>query len=213
MPLPSKQVFFIALALLAGVGIGALTATNMLTSAFPSHWFTLVPPTSDSSVPTGNSVDVGTGPSISYSSSVIIDSDIAPPEVTALSGRAKFLSYNSENADPTAIGYVISVSTDSLDMARLPEKYKTERIIQTKQGPLTILPLEEATYEVYFVLSLLDRDGFELLAANSPKHNIRSGTTNQLQGQTDSLITSRFAAQTDKITLHMVVKKCLSAKN
>jgi hypothetical protein len=206
-----RQVLLVALAFLAGTVIGALATAKLLTPTFRSHWFTLVPPPSESSVPSGNSIDVVSRISISYSNAVIAESDIAAPHVTALSGRAKFLSDVSSGDDRSAIGYVISVSADPLDRSQLPEKYKKERIIHAKAGPLTVLPLEEATYEVYFRLGLLDRDGFELLTADSPKHDIQSGKTSQIQAHTDPLVTSRLAAQTDKITLHMVVQKCLSA--
>jgi hypothetical protein len=98
-----------------------------------------------------------------------------------------------------------------LDKSKLPEKYKKEKVIPTQAGPVTALPLQEATYEVYFVFRLLDRDGFELLTINSSKHNIRSGETTLIQAQTEPMVTSKIASLTDKITLHMVVQKCLSA--
>lgn len=208
-----KQIFLVALALLAGAIIGALATAKLLTPSLPSHWFTFIPAASETSVPSGNSVDVASRISISYSITVIAESDIAAPRVTALSGKAKFLPDVSLDDDRSAIGFVISVSADPLDRSTLPEKYKKERIIHVKAGPLTLLPLEEATYEVYFRLSLLDKDGFELLTVDTPKHNIQSGKTSQIQAQTDPLVTSRVAAQTDKITLHMVVEKCLSATN
>lgn len=206
-----KQILSVALALMAGVVIGAFVVAKLLTPKPPSGWFTFVPATSDTGVPSGNSIDVGSRIPISYSSAVIAASDIAPPHVTALSGKAKFLPDVSSGDGRSAIGYVISVSADPLDRSKLPEKYKKERIIHVKAGPLTVLPLEEATYEVYFRLSLLDKDGFELLTVDSPKHNIQSGKISQIQAQTDPLVTSRVAVHTDKITVHMVVEKCLSA--
>ena len=206
-----RQIFLVALTLLAGAVIGALLVAKLLTPTLPSGWFTLVPAASDTSVLAGNSIDVGNRISISYSSAVIAASDIAPPHVTALSGKAKFLPDVSLGDGRSAIGYVISVSADPLDRSKLPEKYKKERVIHVKAGSLTVLPLEEATYEIYFRLSLLDKDGFELLTADSPKHSIQSGKTNQIQAQTDPFVTSRVTSQTDKITVHMVVEKCLSA--
>ena len=201
------------LAFLAGVTIGALAVTRLMTPAFPSHWYTLVPATSGYSVPNGNSVDVGRRISVSYTSSVMFGADIPIPDITALSGQAKFLPDVSPDSGPSAVGYVITVSFESLDRTNLPQKYKQERIVQTEHGPVTLLPLDEATYEVYFDLRLLDRDEFELMTTYSPKHTIRSGKTSQIQGQTDSLITSKLAAQTDKISLHMTVVKCLSCRS
>jgi hypothetical protein len=185
----------------------ATTAPDEGTNA-PAEWFDFVRANSDEIVPSGNSVDVSKESWISYADSVITKADIPPPVVTAVSGRAKFLFHDSD--DPTGLGYVVTVSVDPLDVARIPKKYKTERIIQTPQGPLTILPLEQASYEVHFLLRLIDRDGFELLSVESSKHNIRSGTNHQIQGQIDRTTSRRLAAQTQTIALHMVIDRCLS---
>jgi hypothetical protein len=206
-----KQLTLGAIALAIGIVIGIAGAARFFAPSFPSQWFALVSTLSDSGVPSGNSVDVGGRISISYSDATITQSDIPAPHVTALSGKAKFLSESSPSGADAPLGYVISVSADALDKGKLPEKYKKEKVIPTKGGPLTALPLEQATYEVHFVFRLLDRDGFQLLTVNSPKHNIESGKATQLQSQTEATVSSRIASHTQKIALHMVVDKCLSA--
>src|SRR5262245_20009592 len=99
---------------------------NLRSSAFPTNWFVLASPPGNTSVPKGNSIDVGGKVSVSYSSAVFLESDIAPLTVTAISGKAKFLPDLSGDAG-AAIGYVISVSAAPLDRSKLPEKYRTER--------------------------------------------------------------------------------------
>jgi hypothetical protein len=207
----TKQLSLIALACCFGIVIGVVVSSRLLNPKFPSRWFILIQPASDTVVPPGNSVDVGTHVSVSYSSATIVESDIPALQVKTLSGKAKFLPHASTNDAQSIIGYIVTVSSDSLDKEKLPEKYKKEKVISTKGGPLTVLPLEQATYEVYFVLRLLDRDGFELLSISSPKHHLQSGETAQIQGQTAPSVPSRIAAVTDSMTLHLVIDKCLSA--
>ena len=207
-----SPILLFVLGMLAGAAIGALTTVKLFNPALPSHWFTLVYPTSNMTVPSGNIIDAEGRIPVSYTSALFDESDIDPPKVTALSGKAKFLPGVSSGDGRAAIGYVISVSTSPLDQSRLPEKYKKERILQLKAGPVTVLPLKEATYEVYFRLTLLDRDGFELVTVDSPKQSIQSGKNDQIQAQTIPLITSGVAVRTDKIAVHMVVEKCMSTR-
>jgi hypothetical protein len=206
-----KHLTKIAIAGVAGIAIGIVVAVVFLAPAFPAQWLTLATAVGDSSVPSGNSVDVGGRVPVSYSSATIAESDIPAPHITALSGKAKFLSESSPSGAVAPLGYIVSVSADALDTSKLPEKYRKEKIIPTKGGPLTTLPLEQATYEVYFVFRLLDRDGFQLLTINSPRHNIESGKTTHLQAQTEPTVTARTASHTNKIAVQMVVDKCLSA--
>jgi hypothetical protein len=207
----TKHIAAIVAAIVVGIVIGVAAAARLLAPAFPSQWFALASAPLDGGVPSGNSVDVGGRVSVSYSEATIVESDIPAPHVTALSGRAKFLSDSAPSGAGAPLGYIVTVSADALDMSKLPEKYKREKIISTKGGPLTALPLQQATYDVHFVFSLLDRDGFQLLTINSPHHNIESGKTNQFQSQSESLVTARIASHTQKIGLHMVIDRCLSA--
>src|SRR5438128_8141997 len=167
----TKQLAWISLALCIGMIIGVLVAVWFLAPSFPSHWFALSPPSPHGRVPSGNSVDVGAHVSVSYSDAAFVESHIPVPDMTALSAKAKFLPHSPSSGAGSPVGYIVTVSTDPLDKSKLPEKYKKEKVIPTKGGPMTVLPLEQATYEVYFMFRFLDRDGFELLTANSPKHN------------------------------------------
>ena len=192
----SELAFWIALGALAGgiIGIiGTIATAGLLASDFPSRWYTLVP--DHAPIP------------VAFSDEVVLESDIVPPDVTEVSGKAKFLSDSSQRLGHAALGYVISVAANSLDQSTLPEKYKKEINLEGQN----YLPLREATYEVYFTLRLLDRDGFELFAVRSAKHNIESGTTTQIQANTEPLITRKLANLTDKMSFIMIVDKCLSA--
>lgn len=206
-----KQMMFLLLALILGLLVGVAGAVLFFAPRFPSQWFSLVTTATDHGVPSGNSLNVGARLSVSYSDATITESDIPALDVTALSGKAKFLSDLSASSASAPLGYVVTISTKPLDTSKLPDKYKKRKIIPTKAGPLTALPLEQATYEIHFVFRLLDRDGFQLLSVDSPKHNVESGKTNQIQAQTGSAIPTYTAAHTAKIALHMAVDKCLSA--
>ncbi|MFL6519510.1 MAG: hypothetical protein ACJ8NS_04760 [Chthoniobacterales bacterium] len=207
----AKQLTFAGVALLVGIVIGIAGALVALRSSFPSQWFALVATESDAAVPHGNSVDVGAPLSVSYGEAAIVESDIATPSITSLSGKAKFLSATSTSGTSAPLGYVVDIGADGLDITKLPEKYRKEKVIQTKGGPLTAMPLEQATYEVHFVFRLLDRDGFQLLSLDSPKHTLESGKITHIQSQTQIVVPSRVAAHTRTIVLHLVIDKCLSA--
>jgi len=209
----TKQLTWITFSACLGVIIGIAVAARFLAPSFPSQWFTLIaPPPPNAGVPSGNSVTVGEHVSISYSDATILESDIPAPHVVALSGKAKFVPCSPLSGERSPLGYIVTVAADPLDKSKLPEKYKKDKGIPTKGGPLVELPLEEATYEVYFVFRLLDRDGFELLTINSSKHDIESGKTTLIQAQTERMVMRETASLTDRITLHMVVQKCLSTR-
>jgi hypothetical protein len=194
-----------------GIILGFAIGVVLLKPKVSSKWIVLTQPVYDTSVPKGNSVNVDGHISVGYSSLVIFDSDIPPLKVRSLSGKAKFISHASTTDGLFPLGYIIQVSTETLDKSKIPDKYKKEKIIEEKAGSVTIPPLEQATYEVRFILRLLDHDGFELLKVNSAEHNITSGQTIEIQAQTAPVITRQIAASTDRITMYMVVNECLSA--
>ena len=129
----SELAFWIALGALAGgiIGIiGTIATAGLLALDFPSRWYTLVP--DHAPIP------------VAFSDEVVLESDIVPPDVTEVSGKAKFLSDSSQRLGHAALGYVISVAANSLDQSTLPEKYKKEINLEGQN----YLPLREATYEV-----------------------------------------------------------------
>jgi len=152
----TKQVVFALMALVLGVLMGIVGAVLFLSPHLPLQWFPLVATATDRGVPSGNSVNVGARLSISYSDATMIESDIPPLDITALSGRAKFLSDSSPSSASAPLGYIISVSAKPLDTVKLPEKYKKEKIIPTKAGPLTALPSSKRLmkYTLCFVCSI-----------------------------------------------------------
>jgi len=138
--------------------------------------------------------------------------DLPSLKLEGVTGDGKFLSYDLGDANLRSVGYVIKLITEPIDLSKVPNKYKEQSVIQTKGGPVTVMPLEQATYEVHFVFRGLDVDGFELFRIDSPTHNVASGANASIQGQTPCTIPAVLAAKVDKLTLKVSVDKCLSAK-
>lgn len=211
MNLRLKSVAWNVVVFGAGAGIALLMSSGIFGPRIPGGWFTLQAPTKES-VPPGYSISGDNSFSVSFSDQTLFESDIAAPEVKGIAGRAKFLSrWSNKKAIP--LGYVVTVTVAALDKKNLPDKYKKDRILSSKVGPITELPLNEATYEFHFVFRFLDRDGFELLTSNSPQHWIHSGDINHIQAQTSSVVSPAVASQTYAITVHMAVEKCVSARS
>lgn len=202
-----KSIVLIAI----GFIVGATGTALFLRPSIPSSWFTLVQRASLRDSPTGSSILVEDPAPVSFSSAVIVASDIAPLKVKSVTGKAKFLSAASAPSDRWALGYIVKIVTAPLDLSKVPEKYKKERIISAKNGPITVLPIDQATYEVELIFRFLDRDGFELLTITSREHNVKSGRTSEIQAQTEPSFDSRVASSVTSIAIHVHVKKCLTA--
>jgi hypothetical protein len=206
-PFPFRLLATLAI----GFSLGLISAFFALKPAVPEKWFILTPETPDIGAPKGSAVDVSGKVPVSYTNAVFIDSDIPAIGVKSISGKAKFISHALTVDGRCPIGYIIEVVAQPIDKAKLPEKYRKEKVIQTKGGPLTELPIEQATYEVDFTFHLLDRDGFELTAVQSKEHDIESGTTTEIQSQTEPMVSLKMASLTNSVAVDMLVKKCLTA--
>jgi hypothetical protein len=74
----TNQLMFSLLALVLGLFLITAGAVLFLTPRFPSKCFPLVTTATDSSVLSGNSVNVGTRLSVSYSNATFTESDTRP---------------------------------------------------------------------------------------------------------------------------------------
>ncbi len=201
-----------ALVLIAtGVAVGAVGTALFLRPSIPDRWFTLVQKAPELGAPAGSSVLVDDPVPVSCSDAVIVGSDIVPLSVKSVAGTAKFLSPVSAPIGRCALGYIVKIVTAPLDLSEVPEKYKKERTISVKGGPITVLPIEQATYDVEFIFRFLDRDGFELLSITSREHSVQSGRTSEIQAQTEPTIDGRVASSVTSIAVHVYVKKCVTA--
>jgi hypothetical protein len=189
--------------------LGAISNSIWTRPSIPGQWYQLAPGF------------VGYGPGgfldskskdrvpVSYADTMF-DSDLPSLVIQSIEGKAKFVAH-AESDGKVPIGYVISEVTASMDKSHVPEKYKKERVIQMKGGPITALPIEQAAYEVEFVFRLLDRDGFELMSVTSKPHTVLSGATSNIQWETEPAVPIRMASLTDRVEFHTVVTKCLTS--
>jgi len=148
------------------------------------------------------------GKGYGFTSEALFNSDIPLPEIKKLSGKSKFIKAPNATSDELNLGYVISVDIDKLDLQKIPEKYKVERKEQHKAGEFTVLPIEDAVYEISFDFALKDKDGFEILELKSPSHNLYTGKMNSFQDSVKQTISSAIADRVANIGLHMTIEKC-----
>lgn len=160
------------------------------------RWFELMPPSnSDEKL-------------ISYSSDLLFRSDIKLPNVTSLTGRAKFVKNTVNNKPEIKLGYTIDADIAPLDVSALPEKYQQKP--QDKNAQSVKPLLDKVHYDVIFYFILKDRDGFPLMKVTSNKETVSSGTHNHFQLFANNYISQDIAANTDRITMRMEVIRCLS---
>lgn len=177
-----------------GAGWGAsLLAEN--TSQVSSEWYRL-------SLPRGEK-------GVSLTTDALFESDIGLPNVESISGTAKFINNNSDASTGIRLGYKVAVDVTVLDLMKVPAKYQEEKRIVTKRGrPITKLPITEVVYEIHFIFTLKDIDGFTLLELQSEPQSLTSGKTNMFQSLVLTTIPNGLAAQTTAIQVAMLVTKC-----
>jgi hypothetical protein len=196
-----------------GIAIGAVVTAILVRPAIPNRWFVLEKKSSELSAPSGSSVLSDSAAPISLGNEMFTGSDILPLSVKSISGRAKFLEHTAASDSRCALGYVVEIWADPLDLSKVPEKYKKEKVIPSKSGPITVLPIEQATYEVIFYFCLRDRDGFELVTIASPVHNVESGRKTEIQAQTEHAIPYHIASKVASVGILMHIKKCVTAND
>ena len=147
---------------------------------------------------------------ISYLTEAMFGTDIQLPDVTTMKGKAKFIEEISERNDFVKLGYLIEIEVASLDLEKIPKKYKEEKVEIIRGDKFTILPIEQVVYEISFVFSMKDTDGFVLGKVESKKHDIYSDKINRFQDIVSDDIPIKIANRIKTIVYHMVVRKCVT---
>jgi hypothetical protein len=92
----------------------------------------------------------GTGDIVTYSSDALFRSDIKLPEVTSLTGKAKFVKDASQNA--IKLGYVVDADIRALDKSKIPEQYQNPPAPEAGAAS-TKASIDSVYYDVVFYLS------------------------------------------------------------
>lgn len=149
---------------------------------------------------------------VAFSTDALFSSDIRLPGVLEKNGRVKFLPTKGKSQS-VKLGYKLSVTVDSLDKEKIPEKYrKTETIKAASGEEWKIQPLEEVVYEVTFEFALKDKDDFTLITVKTKPKSLTSGKTNQFQDITPQQIPIEIAKRAKAINFKISVDKCVSCK-
>ena len=152
------------------------------------------------------------GKGYGFTSEALFNSDIALPDIKKLSGNSKFLSPINLDGGELHLGYIVSVDVETLNLEKVPEKYKEERKEKYKAGEFTAIPIQEVVYQVTFEFTLKDKDGFDQIRLEGPKHSLYSGKNNRFQDKLSQPILKTVAERTKDIVLHMTVEKCETCK-
>lgn len=201
----------IVLALLIAFGAGwtaALIAPSVFGQRVSSDWFDM-----HSSVTSKGFVPAASvSKAVAYSFDAFAKSDIPLPEVKAVKGTAKFVIDTS--ASPSMrLGYRTTVEIATLDLSKIPVKYRKEKRIDVGGGKtITQLPIDQVTYEATFNFVLMDKDGFTLLEIPSASHTVESGKVNSFQSLAPEPIPVRLASQTARILLSLHIIKCVTCE-
>lgn len=191
-------VIGLCLAIVAGV-IAVLLVPALSSPQFPSDWFDLTPPQGKAG--------------ITYSTKAFAESDISLPNVRAMKGSAKFVEDGSDHPTSVRLGYKLTVEIAPLDLTKVPDKYKKEKLIDLGRGrKITQLPIDQVTYEAIFEFTLKDKDGFTLLELKSDPQSVQSGITNFFQSFAPGNISAGVASRTFKIFLSMNVTRCFTCE-
>lgn len=148
------------------------------------------------------------GKGYGLTSEALFNSDIPLPEIKKISGKSKFVKVTSSSNNDLNLGYIISVDIDKLDLKKIPAKYKIEKKEKYKAGDFTVLPIEEAVYEISFEFALKDKDGFEIMKLKSPPHSLYSGKVNSFQDTVKQSISSSIADRVTNVVMNMTIEKC-----
>jgi hypothetical protein len=146
---------------------------------------------------------------ISYSTQAIF-SGIPSPNVNRLTGAVKFVEGAGADSNESRIGYKIAADVAPLDLSKTDTKYLRSREVVVDGRTLTMEPIKQVTYEVRFVFSLLDKDGFELLKVQSEPENLESGKINDFQAIASQPLRPEIAHQTASIVMRTEFQKCLT---
>lgn len=184
----------------AGATAGAVLGLSLVLGAI--IWYSSLPPSASQwkTIPFDN---------VSYLTNAIFN-DLGVPNIK-VTAKAKFLPQLGGGSS-YQIGYVVDVSMDALDLAKVPDKYKkaTNEVINGHE--FTTDPLTTATYKAHLTFYLKDADGFQLATIEGKDHYIHSGETDALQDTADGLISPQLLKRTKQISGHLEVITCESCK-
>jgi hypothetical protein len=94
---------------------------------------------------------------------------------------------------------VVTIDIASLDLKKVPDKYKSEKPIVSQTGKWILEPLKEVVYELHVSFALQDEDGFQLVEVTGPKHDVSSGQQNTLQEAIGQSVSLDVAKRTKRI--------------
>jgi hypothetical protein len=143
-----------------------------------------------------------------YSEGALAQKDLIPfPKIRDLDFRAKFLEPATAAENSLSLSYIADLSVEKLDKKDLPEKFSKK--FEEASAKWMYVPPDDVVYEISFKLALLDKDGFEIFAADSPTETVRSGEINRIRNIVGDKIPADIAARTRAVKPVVVLKKCV----
>ncbi len=140
-----------------------------------------------------------------YSEEALAQKDLIPfPKIRDLDFRAKFLEPGAAGGS-LSLSYIAELSVEKLDKKDLPDKFS--RKFEEGSAKWVYVPPDDVLYEISFKLALLDKDGFEIFATDSPIETARSGEINRIQNIVGDKIPADIAKRTMAVKPVVVLKK------
>lgn len=146
-----------------------------------------------------------------FSSDALFKGDISFPNIKDIQGQAKFLPDDGTKSE-VQLGYVVTVTVDSLDTSKIPKKYLREKPEIFEGVRVTRPTIEQVNFEGNFNFKLKDKDGFVMLEISTPPLLIESGKENSYQASIDKLIPIDTARRTKQIDVSFHLDKCLTCE-
>lgn len=144
---------------------------------------------------------------MTYNTSVVF-SDLPMANVKSVSGKAKFVD-DIGPGQTTELGYIINVDMDTLDMSKVPQRYKEEKKAVIEGFETTTSAISQAYYDIQFDFDLKDEDGFVLKTLHSQGlPSLVSGTNNLFQAKVGEPVGYETAVKTHDILVRPSIVKC-----
>lgn len=194
-----RKTIWVAVSLFAVLVLAVANWAAMREPSWPTGWYELAPHDSKDG-----------GPSYSWMPEALFV-DLPPLNLASLDGKVKLISSGKSTWEKCPIGYTIELDTLPIPKDKVPARYKKSKTVDLDTGPITIPPLDEATYAIHLEFHLLDADGFEIKAVNSAKHSVRSGQTSHIQSQTEPVVTFAQARRVETVEVNLVIDRNESA--
>ncbi len=137
--------------------------------------------------------------------------DISLPAIKERDAKVKFLRPINGGPNKYSLGYIVTISVESLDVTKIPWQYRAEKLDPVMPG-VTRPPLEQVTYKCHIDFLLLDKDGFQLMQLSGPTHFLQSGKANAFSDLTKEPIQVDVASRTSIIKVELSIDKCVSCE-